>query len=178
VLVSEEHKFVYFAPKKTGSTSVRTLLQEHFGAEIWRDYPEPDFKDTEISPDWRSPGPDWKHVCHMPERFADYFKFATVRNPFSLEKSRYRHDMRHEYLSPNTTFTQFLKRIRKVPKEMVPTLFRKLHQEPEYVPIAGCVRFRLDTLIRLEYVQRDLESLPFWKPGLKVGHLHKSSRIP
>lgn len=179
MLVSEKHKFVYFAPKKTGSTSVRTLMQENYGAEIWRDYPDPkfgQFGDMKVSPDWRSEGPDWKHVCHMPKRFANYFKFATVRNPFSLEKSRYKHDMRHQYLAPNTTFAQFVKRLRRA--EVLPTLFRKLHQEPGYKPIAGCVPFKLDAIVRIEHAQDDLEKLPFFKKGMKVGHLHKDTRIP
>lgn len=174
MIVSEEYEFVYFAPKKTGSTSVRTILEEEYGATIWRDYPVLHFEDTDVSPDWRSEGPDWKHVCHMPERFAGYFKFATIRDPYTLEQSRYRHDMRHKYI--DCDFETFVRRLENA--QEMPTLFRKLHQEPDYEPLEGCVKFALDAVIRMEHIQEDFEKLPFYRPGLVLGHHHKSDRPP
>ena len=172
--VSVEHRFVYMAPKKTGSTSMRTLLSEHYGATFFRDYPFKDFKDGPISPDWRSEGPDWKHVCHLPEQFSDYFIFATIRNPYTLEISRYHHDLRHQYIQEG--FPRFVRRL--VGAEKPPTLKRKLHQVADYVPPPGCVRFRLNAVVKLESMDEDFSRLPFYRPGLKLGHLHQSLAKP
>lgn len=168
--VSEEYRFVYMAPKKTGSTSMRTLLAEEYGAIRWRDYPDRNFTDESVSPDWRSEGPDWKHVCHLPERFSDYFIFATIRNPYTLEISRYHHDLRHKYIEKG--FSNFIHRL--VGVEKPPTLKRKLHQVPEYSPPRGCVRFDLHAVVRLEQFDADFRKLPFYKPGSKLPHLHQS----
>lgn len=171
MLICDDPYFVYMAPKKTGSTTVRTALAETYNARIYRDYPDArSLADGSVSPDWRSQGPDWKHVCHLPERFAGVYTFATVRSPYELEISRYLHDTRHEYI--NCDFGTFVRRL--VGLTHPPTLFRKLHQNPDYTPPPGCVRFALDAVVRVEHLESDLRALPFYRGDLRVGHLHKS----
>lgn len=171
MLICEDLNFVYMAPKKTGSTTVRTLLGENYNMQIWKDYPDNKaLRDRSVSPDWRSEGPDWKHVCHLPERFKDAFIFATVRSPYHLEISRYLHDIRHEYI--DCSFDKFVRRLVGVSRP--PTLFWKLHQNEDYIPPAGCVRFDLDVVLRLEHLNEDLKKLPFYKMEIVVGHHHKS----
>lgn len=168
--VSHTHKFVYMAPKKTGSTSMRTLLEQEYDAVLWRKYQFRHLEPDPISPDWRSEGPDFKHVCHLPEELADYFIFATVRNPFALEISRFMHDVRHKYIEED--FAAFINQL--VGAQELPTLIRKLHQNAEYVPPPGCVKFSLHSVVRLEYLKEDFSKLPFRKQVFHFEHLHKS----
>lgn len=169
--VSFKYKFVYMAPKKTGSTSMRTLLMEHYDAILWRNYQFTHIETDVISPDWRSEGPDWKHVCHLPEHFSDFYIFSTVRNPYTLEQSRYLHDVRHKYIGPG--FDHFVHRLDEGDK--LPTLTRKLHQEPDYVPPPGCIKYTLNAFVRMEHLDEDFMKLPFYKPSPRFEHLHRSN---
>lgn len=166
--LSAEHRFVYMAPKKTGSTSMRTVLTDHYNVMLWRDYQFTHIETDVISPDWRSEGPDWKHVCHLPQEFADFFVFATVRNPYTLEQSRFLHDVRHGYVPDN--FGRFIRRL--VDAHEPPTLARKLHQIPDYTPPVGCVEFALSAFVRLEHLDEDFAKLPFSKSNLVFPRLH------
>jgi hypothetical protein len=169
--VSFTHKFVYMAPKKTGSTSVRAMLEERYDAQLWRKYEFTHIETDQISPDWRSEGPDWKHVCHLPKEFSDFFIFATIRNPYTLEESRFMHDLRHKYIEDD--FPAFIRQL--LWTDQPPTLIRKLHQNDDYVPPPGCVPYRLHATIRLEHIDEDFQMLPFYQEGPKLDHLHKSS---
>ncbi len=64
MVISHEHKFVYLAPEKTGSTSIALLLEDQFGGEVmgYSAYP--------------------RHDCFVPEEFSNYFTFISVRNPY------------------------------------------------------------------------------------------------
>lgn len=172
MLVCEEQKFVYMAPKKTGSTSFRTMLSDyHFETKIWRDYQFSNIKDNSARLDWRSEGADWKHVCELPEKFSNFFIFATVRNPYYIEASRYKHDIKHGYTSES--FSSFLNKLRFVNEP--PSLYRKLKQNPEYVPPPGCVKYKLDAVIKLESINEDITKLPFYRHNMSIKHINKSS---
>lgn len=158
------------APKKTGSTSMRSLLEREYEAVLWRKYPFQHLKPDSIRPDWRSEGPDFKHVCHLPVELADYFIFATIRNPFTLEISRFMHDVRHKYIEED--FAAFINQL--VEAQDLPTLTRKLHQNTDYIPPLGCVKFRLHGIVRLEHLEEDFSMLPFRKRAFQFEHLHKS----
>ncbi|MGY8779201.1 MAG: sulfotransferase family 2 domain-containing protein [Longimicrobiales bacterium] len=84
--ISHQHRFVFFANPKTGSRSVRRLLDAHSeihgrpGDQVTDDFPfynhmRPiDLREVFVARDWD---------------FDDYFKFVLVRNPWSRAVSLY-----------------------------------------------------------------------------------------
>jgi hypothetical protein len=60
MIISHEHKFIYFAPMKTATTSIISFLRSNFGAE----------------------DVGGRHDCFLPKEWEHYFTFASVRNPF------------------------------------------------------------------------------------------------
>ena len=86
MIVSAALKFVFAAIPKTGTHSVRRALREHMGPE--------DIEQVGLFVQRKFPIPDLARLGHghislaqlrpymKPEEFADFFKFAFVRNPF------------------------------------------------------------------------------------------------
>jgi hypothetical protein len=86
VIVSHRHRFIFAAVPKTGTHSVRQALREQLGDE--------DVEQVGLFVDKRFPWEDLAAIRHGhlslqqvrpylgEEAFADYFKFAFVRNPF------------------------------------------------------------------------------------------------
>ena len=84
--ISHKHKFVYISINKTGSTSIRHLLNKH--SDIISTGSQGDFrhhntaqqlKDVFSKNDW-----DWD----------DYLKFTVVRHPISRIYSKYKYKLR------------------------------------------------------------------------------------
>lgn len=86
MIVSHRHRFIFAAVPKTGTHSVRQALREQLGDE--------DVEQVGLFVDKRFPWEDLAAIRHGhlslqqvrpylgEEAFADYFKFAFVRNPF------------------------------------------------------------------------------------------------
>ncbi|MBX9614917.1 MAG: sulfotransferase family protein [Caulobacteraceae bacterium] len=86
MIVSHRHRFIFAAVPKTGTHSVRQALREQMGDE--------DAEQVGLFVDKRFPWADLAAIRHGhlslrqvrpylgEEAFADYFKFAFVRNPF------------------------------------------------------------------------------------------------
>ncbi|HWA29876.1 MAG TPA: sulfotransferase family 2 domain-containing protein [Rhizomicrobium sp.] len=86
LIISHRHKFIFFAVPKTGTHSVRQALRTHMGQE--------DLEQVGLFVRKRFPFPEFRDITHGhisvqqirgvlgEEIFADYFKFAFVRNPF------------------------------------------------------------------------------------------------
>ena len=86
MIVSHEHRFVFFAVPRTGSHAIRAALQPHLGTDAWQQ--------QSLTAQLRFPVPQLARIghghitlqemqAHLPERFwRTYFKFAIVRNPF------------------------------------------------------------------------------------------------
>jgi len=86
VIVSHRHRFIFAAVPKTGTHSVRQALREQLGDE--------DVEQVGLFVDKRFPWEDLAAIRHGhlslqqvrpylgEEAFADYFKFAFVRDPF------------------------------------------------------------------------------------------------
>lgn len=72
MIICHTHKFIYFAPEKTGSTSIRKVLSQNFAIEI----------------------KGGVHDIFLPSQYSDYFTFCTVRNPYTRALSAYNHMMR------------------------------------------------------------------------------------
>lgn len=86
MIVSHRHRFIFAAVPKTGTHAVRQALREHLGEE--------DAEQVGLFVNKRFPWPELAAIQHGhlslrqvrsylgEEAFADYFKFAFVRNPF------------------------------------------------------------------------------------------------
>jgi len=86
MIVSHRHRFIFAAVPKTGTHAVRQALREQMGAD--------DLEQVGLFVDRRFPWPELAAIQHGhlalrdlrpylgDAPFADYFKFAFVRNPF------------------------------------------------------------------------------------------------
>lgn len=86
MIVSHKHRFIFVAIPKTGTHSVRQGLREHMG--------DGDMEQARLFVEKQFPIPELARIGHGhislaevrpflgEDRFADYFKFAFVRNPF------------------------------------------------------------------------------------------------
>ena len=75
MIVSHKHKFVYFAPVKTASTSIHKAL-EQFDIQIYH---------TSSKENWA------RHQMYFPHEIREYFTFVSVRNPYHRFLSMYNH---------------------------------------------------------------------------------------
>lgn len=82
--VSENYKFIYLPPQKTGSTSVSDLLVRDYNAKIFKD-------NICISNDLNQIYSDgfYRHWMHVPKKYENFYIFATIRNPYSRISSLY-----------------------------------------------------------------------------------------
>jgi|LSQX01.2.fsa_nt_gb hypothetical protein len=72
MVISHRYQFIYFAPKKTGSTSLTHVLCKEFEAETYG-----------------KGSADGRHDMVWPSEWRRYTTFATVRNPFTRFLSMY-----------------------------------------------------------------------------------------
>lgn len=125
---------------KTGSTTIRKWLQVHCDGKVWT------FDGLEFVG-------FYGHVCHLPEKFKDYFVFTVVRNPYRLIVSRYNF-FKPKHFS-KLTFDEYVQR------SSTNTLYKKLHQNNDYIPPKGYVPYKINRFLKLEHLKKDLLSLPF-----------------
>ena len=103
MLISPKHKFAFILNPKTGCTSVYNALkkieddEKICGAKVPND--PKDLLHTKHTP-------CWEFLKHHPE-FADYYKFAFVRNPWDRVVSWYFFSKRHKYVERDTSNVSF-----------------------------------------------------------------------
>jgi hypothetical protein len=165
MIVSQTYKFIYIAPPKTGSTSMDCYLKDYYEADQW--------KKCFVSCN-KSDDSCWRHIPDIPSEFSDYFIFATVRNPYHLVLSLYMNDIKtnpKEY-----SFEEFV--IDRIPKKRF-LLTKYTCQHDDYKPPQGCIFYKLNQVVKLENMQKDVENLPFYKEGTFLQTLNEStSRKP
>ncbi len=149
MIVSHKHKFAYMAPPKTGTTSMEDHLTTHYEGVKW------EYQETP-----RANGGIDRHGMGLKEEWSDYFVFATVRNPYTHELSKW------DYFRRMCWAQHILKECE--------SLYVILKQHEEYEPPPNCVKFKLNAYVRMEHMQKDFEKLPFAKK-IKIKHLNKYS---
>lgn len=96
MLVSHEHAAIFIHPPKTAGTAVRDVLQDDFGFRL---IPEP--------------LPWGIHSYQVPEQYAAFKIFGTIRNPYSRWVSWYEHIVRksdhylHQEMAVPIEFAEF-----------------------------------------------------------------------
>ena len=97
MIVSQEHKFLFFAVNKTGTTSAEKYLQNYGTVRLPKHSTAQEYKNFV----------DRKDGFSLDEDFASYFKFAFVRNPWDRLVSLYKYRMRPKYRDPNDRYHAF-----------------------------------------------------------------------
>jgi hypothetical protein len=160
MFVSHKHRFVYMAPGKTGTTSMQAALHKAgTKPSMWRFMtPIPDTWEEVVS----------KHICHLPEEIKDYYVFATVRNPFKRQISRYLHGQKNRKPSQKE-FEKF-----HFSTTNHRSCYHLLHQQKGYVPPKGFVNYKINKFLKLETLEKDFNSLPFIDKKIEFPHKNKN----
>jgi hypothetical protein len=139
MIVSHKHRFVYFAPRRTGSSTITHLLQTKFDAKIF------------------SFGTDYcRHEMLLPKEWSDYYAFVSVRNPYVRFASLFR----FYYLEEGKSIDDILD-ISHLEYRVRPVADWLWGNTPE-----DCAPIRIDQVIRLENIREDFHSLPFVKQSV------------
>jgi hypothetical protein len=164
MIVSAEHKFVYMAPQKTGTTSLQIVLRNKFNAEVWG------WEKLGIKPHHTHRlGQNGKHIIRLPKIFQDYFVFCTVRNPYERTISQYCHFVRANKF--DGSFSQYLKKY--LPNKFE-GLYYDLKQYDGYQAPKDCVVFKISSFLRLENLEEDFNKLPFVKEWTPIPKLNET----
>lgn len=152
--VSEKHRFIYMPPQKTGSTSIADVIVSELDAYIYRDWSH----ELEKNHDGYL-----RHLNYLPEKFSDYFVFASVRNPYDRISSLYEETKNHNQINNMPSLPPFDK-----------YLARRLSYTNSMCGQLNLGEFEIHALVRLENIEEDFNKLPFVK-DTPIPHLRKSS---
>lgn len=144
MVISHKHRFIYFAPMKTGSSTIALALQH------WLEAKPLGF------PGACAP----THDIYMPREYADYYTFVTVRNPYTRFISAYNYFSREGESMRGWIDRHF---IRPITEEL---FFKPLPTNVD------AVRIKIDTFLRLETLSEDFHKLPFAEPHIHIGCLN------
>lgn len=151
MVISHEYRFIYFAPRKTGSTSIYVTLNEKFGAE-------------EVE--------KRRHEMVLPKKFEDYVTFMSVRNPYSRFLSLYNFFYGKSDHS-GCHYDTIEKRSGVLGKDEE-WRYKSMYDEFHTPPRKGCVPIRVDHLVHLETLDRDFNQLPFVTDRVDMPHFTMS----
>jgi Sulfotransferase family len=130
MIISHQHRFIFFAVPKTGTHSVRQALREQLG--------EQDLEQVGLFVKKRFPFPEFANIPHghisateirpvLGEQvFGEYLKFGFVRNPFDRFVS-YCAFMARDTNYMETTPVQFMKHVIRVLNPVGEMLYRPQH---------------------------------------------------
>lgn len=141
MVISHRYRFVYFAPRRTGTTTLTDVLVQHFEAKIF------------------SFGYDCpRHEMNLPTAYAGYFAFVSVRNPYTRLAS-----LSSFYCPSNSDVEDVFNE----PGWRIRPICDSLWQDP---PLPCCSRIRIDAIVRLESLEEDFHALPFVQRRIKLPH--------
>lgn len=153
MIVSHRFRCVYMAVPKTGTTSVRSAL-EMIGGEpfVWGDEAGEWQFDTSHLPQRSA----LKHICALPKELSGYSIIASVRNPYDRQISRYLEGIKNRHDPTQKHFEEY-------------TLGSRTNfgvscsgwLAPRHSPPAGCIRYKVDHLLKMETIGEDFNRLPF-----------------
>lgn len=159
MIVNHIQRWVYFGPPKTGSTTMHAELTK-----------------SRFSGVYVTPGV--QHDTRLPPGTEEYFKFATVRDPYSRAASLYWHFLTEyrameaettgvepSYLLPfRTDYFSFEVFMRHLLDGVLPGISGAAGAQDFYVrPISWWLTdVRLDATLQLEQLNAQFQNLPIW----------------
>ena len=179
MIISHQHRFIFFAIPKTGTHSVRRALRLHLGPQ--------DLEQVGLFVEKRFPFPEFAGIQHGhisareirpvlgDQAFRSYFKFAFVRNPFDRFVS-YCAFMGREGGAFEAAPRDFMKQVAADPGTLDHLLFRPQH---EFITDENG-RLALDYMGRTEDVQGSFEAIcrKLKLPASSVGRVNSSRHRP
>jgi hypothetical protein len=173
MIVSYKYKFIYLAPPKTGTTTMKAVLFKHYAASI--SYVSK--KHQKVVPVTDNP----RHSPHIPCECSDYFIFATVRNPYARFLSEYCYWSARGAMG-KLSFEEYLCGRLKgwVPRRCRPGNPHQhvmLAQHDDYLPPSGCIKYKVNAFVRVEHLESDFAQLPFVEHMCKFPKLNKKSSL-
>lgn len=137
MMYSDKYRYVYIAPSKTGSNSIRQFLKDNYDGQSL-------LSDHESS----IPG-------HLSYRFDSYFKFISVRNIYDRCVS-----MWSDFVKEGQTFSEFIMSL--IYKNPIYCCAGTGELLPEFRSLSFMKKESgSNHLVRLEMIEKDLECLPF-----------------
>ena len=167
--VCEDHQFVYFGNPKAASTKIISLLRNHFSIQGVANEASDYYPNTP------------HHSMVLPSKYASYFKFTSVRNPYSRELSKYnfrpklkRNKITYEFLQ-ELSIEEYLDWIckRDIVGDWVYDYWKLSQRQMIFshdVP-KNCVPVEIDAYVRTEHLAEDLGRLDFLKSIPKIEYL-------
>jgi len=140
MLINDRLKFVGYLPGRTGSTSLSTWIIEH--------YPSSHI------------GPEGRHYSEASNEHKNYFKFATIRNPYTNIVSHYQLEKRvKKMIFPDVDFEEYVlgRRCRHFL-----FVFKQLDR----------TNIQVDKFLRTEHLEEDAATLPFVDRRVALQRLH------
>jgi len=154
MLRSHKHRFIYFAPRKTGSTSIHTTLNKHFD----------DLEQVNMN----------RHQMILPKSCRSYVTFMSVRNPYSRFLSLYNF-FYDKPVHAGCHYDSIQKRAELLGGDeewRYKSMYDELHTSPE----RGCVPMRVDYVVHLETLEKDFNQLPFITDKISMPHMTISKK--
>ena len=154
MIISHTHRFIYFGPPRTGSTSLTTLFVDRFDGEYsYR-------SDCDLAPGrFETLSGLAQHQIILPLEYVDYLTVLSVRNPYA------------RFLS---MFSFFRKRTGiETIEEYFPHAQPPISLELKHTP-PGCAPIRIDRIIRVESLHADVNALPFVREPVELPHERKT----
>ena len=131
--VSFKYKYIYIAPPRTGTRTISTFLREYYDMQAIANGTV--LKTTQE-------GIQVLHDYKIIPGYEDYLKIMSIRNPYA------------RFVSIWKNYT----RMKKIPPMVFPDSLMNKRTQLSYIRDT-----KIDYYIRLEYLKKDLEALPFVK---------------
>lgn len=148
MFVSHKLRCVYMPPPRTGTTSIFHALEAIGGQPfVWRSDTWPFCEQNGL-----------KHICHLPKELENYYVFASVRNPYTRQISRFLENWSQDREPTQNDFVKYTfgeKTSQKL------SCCGWLNLLPDYIPPPTCVSFKIHHFVRLENIEEDFHALPF-----------------
>lgn len=151
MIISDKYKFVYFAPVKTGTSSIISVLDSGYNIKY--------LNHEKLG---KSP---YSHQLFFKPEWKNYTTFISVRNPYDRFLSIFNYFSRNK---SHETIEDYTK-----PEWKVKSISEQL-QEGQF--LNECIPARLDFVVKLESIEEDFNKLPFLKKYEKIPKLNSSEK--
>jgi hypothetical protein len=179
MLVSHKHKFVYYAPQKTGTRSLCRLLTRELQSDVisQRAMVDRGFSRHSITHSQRGKTPE-EEDCQ------DYYHFITVRDPHTRAVSHWKYLHRKRQFKTDAFRALYARAMQMRFPEFILSLTDEdlalLNSRKEFLSdglMWSQSRWlsampKVDAIVRLESFEKDIRGLPFVPDDVEVPHIN------